>query len=48
MSTASIFGATLYCLKEAKIFDGRNLFGLDEMRERGFYYESIGRETIVG
>lgn len=34
-------------LKEAKIFDGRNLFDLDEMKEAGFYYESIGRETVV-
>lgn len=35
-------------LKEPKIFDGRNLFDLDEMEGRGFYYESIGRKTIVG
>ncbi|MFD1551925.1 UDP-glucose 6-dehydrogenase [Putridiphycobacter roseus] len=35
-------------LKKPKVFDGRNLFGLEEMEERGFYYESIGRRTIVG
>lgn len=34
-------------LKESKIFDGRNLFDLDEMEGRGFYYESIGRRTIL-
>ncbi|MFZ8837091.1 MAG: UDP-glucose dehydrogenase family protein [Flavobacteriales bacterium] len=28
------------------IFDGRNLFELDAMREHGFYYKSIGRSTI--
>ena len=35
-------------LNKPKVFDGRNLFGLEEMEERGFYYESIGRRTIVG
>lgn len=29
------------------IFDGRNLFDLDEMKEKGFYYNSIGRQTII-
>ncbi|TNE55470.1 MAG: UDP-glucose/GDP-mannose dehydrogenase family protein [Bacteroidetes bacterium] len=33
-------------LKDKVIFDGRNLFDLDEMTERGFYYASIGRNTI--
>ncbi len=28
------------------IFDGRNLFTLDEMKENGFHYESIGRPVI--
>lgn len=28
------------------IFDGRNLFDLDKMRELGYYYKSIGRETV--
>ena len=28
------------------IFDGRNLYDLAEMKERGFYYSSIGREII--
>ncbi|MFK8044386.1 MAG: UDP-glucose/GDP-mannose dehydrogenase family protein [Crocinitomicaceae bacterium] len=35
-------------LSAPKIFDGRNLFDLALMKDRGFYYESIGRETIVG
>lgn len=34
-------------LKKPIIFDGRNLFDLDEMKERGFYYNSIGRQTII-
>ena len=33
-------------MKDAVIFDGRNLFELDEMTERGFYYSSIGRNQI--
>ncbi len=28
------------------IFDGRNLFDLEVMQEAGFYYASIGRQTI--
>jgi UDPglucose 6-dehydrogenase len=33
-------------LKEKVIFDGRNLYDLNSMRENGFYYSSIGREEI--
>ena len=33
-------------LKEKVIFDGRNLFENDRMKELGFYYESIGRNTV--
>ncbi len=33
-------------LKKPVIFDGRNLFELYQMEERGFHYESIGRRTI--
>lgn len=31
---------------EKVIFDGRNLYDLDEMRERGYFYSSIGREVV--
>jgi UDPglucose 6-dehydrogenase len=33
-------------LKQAVIFDGRNLYDLDEMKNEGFYYVSIGRKVI--
>jgi UDPglucose 6-dehydrogenase len=33
-------------MKDAVVFDGRNLFDLDEMNEKGFYYSSIGRNLI--
>jgi UDPglucose 6-dehydrogenase len=35
-------------LKEKVIFDGRNLYELDNMREQGFIYYSIGREVVNG
>lgn len=41
------FGQIKSSLKEAKIFDGRNLFDLEEMEGKGFYYESIGRRTVL-
>lgn len=33
-------------LNQPVIFDGRNLYDLDEMQKEGFYYSSIGRKTI--
>ncbi|MEI2739496.1 MAG: UDP-glucose/GDP-mannose dehydrogenase family protein [Chitinophagaceae bacterium] len=33
-------------LKNKTIFDGRNLFDLEAMRNLGFHYESVGREVI--
>jgi UDPglucose 6-dehydrogenase len=33
-------------LKSKVIFDGRNLYDLQQMNELGFYYNSIGREVI--
>ena len=33
-------------LKAKVIFDGRNLYDLDKMRKLGYYYKSVGRETI--
>lgn len=35
-------------MRKPHIFDGRNLYDLDFMAELGFYYESIGRNTIEG
>ncbi len=34
-------------MKNKVIFDGRNVFDLEQMKGLGFYYESIGRKTIV-
>nr|MBP6315574.1 UDP-glucose/GDP-mannose dehydrogenase family protein [Chitinophagaceae bacterium] len=33
-------------MKSKCIFDGRNLFDLEQMKDAGFYYNSIGRKTI--
>jgi UDPglucose 6-dehydrogenase len=34
-------------LKNPTIFDGRNLYDIEEMEGKGFYYESIGRKTVL-
>lgn len=34
-------------LKNKVIFDGRNLFDLEAMKNLGFYYVSVGRETVI-
>lgn len=34
-------------MKSKVIFDGRNVYELDQMRELGFTYYSIGRETVA-
>jgi UDPglucose 6-dehydrogenase len=33
-------------MKDAVIFDGRNLYEIDEMMDKGYYYQSIGRTVI--
>jgi UDPglucose 6-dehydrogenase len=33
-------------MKDAVLFDGRNLFDITEMNDKGFYYCSIGRKVI--
>jgi UDPglucose 6-dehydrogenase len=33
-------------MNDAVVFDGRNLFDLEEMSSKGFYYNSIGRNSI--
>jgi UDPglucose 6-dehydrogenase len=35
-------------LKSKAIFDGRNLYDVNEMKDKGFYYDSIGRNIIEG
>jgi UDPglucose 6-dehydrogenase len=34
-------------MKNPNIFDGRNLYKLEEMEGVGFYYSSIGRQTVL-
>lgn len=33
-------------LKHKVIFDGRNVFDLQQMKEKGYYYESVGRPVV--
>ncbi len=33
-------------LKNKVIFDGRNVYGNDQMKQLGYHYESIGREAV--
>jgi UDPglucose 6-dehydrogenase len=35
-------------MKGKIIFDGRNLYDLENMLDKGFTYYSIGRKTIYG
>ena len=40
------FNVSVKELKDKVIFDGRNLFDAQEMNVKGFYYSSIGRQTV--
>ncbi len=40
------FGRVESLLKNKVIFDGRNVYDLKEMKDRGFHYESIGRMPV--
>jgi UDPglucose 6-dehydrogenase len=40
------FAAIQSAMKSPVIFDGRNLYGLDRMKELKFHYESIGRKAV--
>ncbi|WP_164851462.1 UDP-glucose dehydrogenase family protein, partial [Larkinella soli] len=40
------FGKMNLLLKNKVIFDGRNVYELDQMREQGYTYYSVGRETV--
>ena len=33
-------------MKNNVIFDGRNLYSLEQMQHKGFYYSSIGRAVV--
>jgi UDPglucose 6-dehydrogenase len=39
-------GAIKNTLKQPVVFDGRNLFELEDMHQAGLYYESIGRPVV--
>jgi UDPglucose 6-dehydrogenase len=34
-------------LKKPVIFDGRNIYDLEDLKGKGFYYASMGRKTIT-
>jgi len=34
-------------LKNKVIFDGRNVYDRDQMKQLGFHYESVGREAVI-
>lgn len=40
------FDKILELLKEPVIFDGRNVFDVEQMEKKGFHYESIGRPLV--
>lgn len=40
------FDKILATMKDAVIFDGRNLFEVEQMEKKGFHYESIGRPLV--
>jgi UDPglucose 6-dehydrogenase len=42
------FAKVKQLLKQPVIFDGRNIYDMDAMKQTGFYYQSVGRETING
>ncbi|MBX7163161.1 MAG: UDP-glucose/GDP-mannose dehydrogenase family protein [Saprospiraceae bacterium] len=41
------FGTISEKMKQKVIFDGRNLYEPEKMKQLGFYYSSIGRQTII-
>jgi UDPglucose 6-dehydrogenase len=34
-------------LKNKVIFDGRNVYGNEQMKQLGYHYESIGRDIVT-
>lgn len=41
------FNVMTKLMRNKAIFDGRNVFSLEEMKELGFHYESIGRTKLI-
>jgi UDPglucose 6-dehydrogenase len=41
------FTAMKDLMADTVIFDGRNLYDLEELTDKGFYYSSIGRKTLL-
>lgn len=41
------FTAMKDLMADTVIFDGRNLYDLEELTDKGFYYRSIGRKTLL-
>ena len=41
------YGVIAEKLKNKAIFDGRNLYDLEDIKEKGFFYKSIGRKTVL-
>lgn len=35
------------CLKEPLVFDGRNIYDVEDMKAKGFYYNSMGRAAAL-
>ncbi|GAA4735638.1 UDP-glucose dehydrogenase family protein [Flavisolibacter ginsenosidimutans] len=40
------FDKILEAMKDTVVFDGRNLFDIEQMEKKGFHYESIGRPLV--
>lgn len=40
------FDKLLSSLKDAVVFDGRNVYDVEQMEKKGFHYESIGRPLV--
>jgi UDPglucose 6-dehydrogenase len=41
------FGRMKALMKAPVVFDGRNLYGLAQMRDEGFEYHSMGRRSVI-
>jgi len=47
MFRAPDFSKMAKLLKSKVIFDGRNLYNTDQLKDQGFYYNSIGRKIVA-